>query len=111
MNRLLRKPEPEKPLLEQLKEQIDLAEEFDRLIAFSGWEKVLKFMAAEVNGTLTEATRSEFDPQKQAIFVNQWNAKRELLDKTLAWIETIQKERDRLVADYREAENAGHTGN
>jgi hypothetical protein len=100
MRRILNK-EPEKPLVEQLKEQIELAEEFDRLQAFSGWEKVLKFMAAEINGTLTEATRSEYDPAKQAVFVNQWNAKRELLDKTIAYMESAQNERDRIVEEYK----------
>lgn len=97
--------QPEKSLAEQLKEQIDLAEEFDRLQSLSGWEKVARFMAAEVNGTLTEATRHEFDPTKQAILVNQWNAKRSLLDKTIAYMESAQRERDRIVEEYKEMQN------
>jgi hypothetical protein len=100
--RQLQNRQPEKPLLEQLKEQIDLAEEFDRLQAFSGWEKVLRYMGAEVNSTLLEATRYELDPAKQAIYVNQWNAKRSLLDKTIAYMESAQNERDRIVEEYKE---------
>lgn len=108
LNRLLRKkPEPEKSLIEQLKEQIDLAEQFDTLQALPGWEKVLRFMGAQVNSTLAEATQAEYDPAKQAIFVNQWNAKRELLDKTIAYMESAQNERDRIVEEYKEMRDAG----
>ncbi len=110
--RLLRhKREPEKPLLEQLKEQIDLAEEFDTLQSLSGWEKVARFMAAEVNATLVEATRAELDPARQAILVNQWNAKRQLLDKTIGYMESAQNERDRIVDEYKEMQDAGNAGN
>jgi hypothetical protein len=107
MNRLLKIREPEKPLIEQLKEQIDLAEEFDRLQALSGWEKVARFMASEVNGELTEATRFKLDQEKQAIIVNRWDAKRELLDKTIAYMESAQRERDRIVEEYKEMRDAG----
>lgn len=103
--------QPEKTLAEQLKEQIDLAEEFDRLQSLSGWEKVAKFMAAEVNGTLMEATRHELSPAIQAILVNQWNAKRSLLDKTIAYMESAQRERDRIVEEYKEMQNAGIASN
>jgi hypothetical protein len=107
LNRLLRKKvEPEKPLLEQLKEQIDLAEEFDRLQAFPAWEKVLRYMGTEVNSELTEATRYKYDPVKQQVHVIGWNAKRELLDKTLAFMESAQNERDRIIEEYREMQNA-----
>jgi hypothetical protein len=111
LNRILKlKREPEKPLLEQLKEQIDLAQEFDTLQALPGWEKVLRYMGAEVNATLLEATRSEHDPAKQAIFVNQWNAKRALLDKTIAYMESAQNERDRIVEEYKEMRDARDNG-
>src|SRR5271169_1951168 len=115
LNSLYRKlkSEPEKSLIEQLKEQIDLAQEFDTLQALPGWEKVAKFMAQEVHATLLEATRMEFDPAKQAIFVNKWNAKRELLDKAISFMESAQRERDRIIEEYKEARDAGEpiTGN
>jgi len=115
LNSLYRKlkSEPEKSLVEQLKEQIDLAQEFDTLQALPGWEKVAKFMAQEVHATLLEATRMEFDPAKQAIFVNKWNAKRELLDKAISFMESAQRERDRIIEEYKEARDAGEpiTGN
>ena len=52
-----KKVEPEKPTLEQLKDQIELAEQFDKLQGLPIWQKILEHMALEVNGELTESTK------------------------------------------------------
>lgn len=107
-----KKPEePEVSLLDQLKEQIDLAEEFDTLQSLPGWEKVLRFMGAEVNSELMDATRNKFEPIKQTVHVTRWDAKRELLDKMQAYIESAQSERNRIVDEYKGMRDAGIDGN
>lgn len=107
-----RKPlEPEKPLLEQLKEQIDLAQEFDTLQSLPAWEKILRYVGAEVNSELMDATRNKLDPKIQAVYVTRWDAKREIVDKMLGYIESAQRERDRIVEEYREAQHGGSSDN
>ena len=102
-----KQPEAEKPLLEQLKEQIDLAQEFDTLQSLPAWEKILRFVGAEVNAELMDATRNKLDPKIQAVYVTRWDAKREIVDKVLGYIESAQRERDRIVDEYREAQHGG----
>jgi hypothetical protein len=106
-----RQPEPERPTLEQLKEQIELAEQFDKLQNLPIWQKLLEHMALEVNGELTESTKYIYDPVRQTAHVVRWCAKRELLDNTLGWIDGVQAERDRIVAEFtKEHDNGGSGG-
>jgi hypothetical protein len=106
--RLRRPPEAEKPTLEQLKDQIELAEQFDKLQNLPIWQKLLERMALEVNGELTESTKYIYDPVRQTAHVVRWCAKRELLDNTLGWIDGVQLERDRIVAEFtKEQEDGG----
>lgn len=102
-------PEPEKPTFEQMKEVIDLADEFDRLQAFPVWEKILRRLGTEVNGELVEATKFKYEPQRQSVHTIRWDAKREFLDNTLGWIEATQRERDRIIEEYRERSTNGNT--
>jgi hypothetical protein len=87
---------------EQMKEIIDLAEQFDRLQSVPGWEKVIKWLGSEVIGELSDAAKYKFDPVKRLTHVDYWNAKREMLDGLLGWMDSTQKERDRIVEEYRE---------
>lgn len=98
---LRQKQEPEQPTLEQIRQVIEQAEKFDKLQAMPGWEDILKFLAAEVNGTLTEAAGMKRKPILQKTFVVRWDAKRELLDNMLGWIDQQQAERDRIVEEAR----------
>ena len=104
---------PEKSIFEQQKEVIDAAEEWDRLTTFPAWTKALRFMAEEVNATLVESTKHVGDPAKMMWLVNEWNAKRQLLDNLQAQIESDMRERDRIVAEYKEIqrEHESNTGN
>ena len=100
---------PEQPTLEQIREVIELAEQFDKLQAMPGWEKVLKYLAGEVNGELTSVTGRKKNPRLQQVFVIRWDAKRELLDNLLGWIDGQQAERDRIVAEVKATSGQGHS--
>lgn len=107
-------PEPELPTFEQMKAVIDLADEFDRLQAIPVWEKILRRLGEEVNGELIESTKYRYEPERQRVHVIRWDAKREQLDNTLGWIEATQRERDRIIEEYREKANGRgntNTGN
>lgn len=99
---------PQQTTLEQMKEVIDSAEEFDRLQSLGAWEKVLRYLGAEVNGELIDATKHKYDPVKQSVHVQRWDAKREMLDKLQGWIESTQNERDRIVEEYKERADGGN---
>jgi hypothetical protein len=81
---------------------LDRAARFDRLIAEPGWEDICRFMVNEVQTEITTASTYEFQPETAAIYVNRWNAKRSLVDGVLAYMDSICKERDRLVEQYRQ---------
>jgi len=102
-------PEPEKPTLEQMKEVIDQAEEFDRLQALPVWEKMIKHLGMEVNAELIEATKYKYEPVRQTAHTVRWDAKRELLDNFLGWMESTQRERDRIVEEFREIKYGGRS--
>lgn len=102
LNRFRKKPEPEKSVLEQQKEIIDLAEQFDRLTSFPAWLKALRFMGEEVNSMLIEATKLESTPDLMMYEVIRWNAKRQILDNLQGYINSTLAERDRIVEEIRE---------
>ena len=99
------KPQPEPgqaTTIEQMKEVVDLASEFDRLQGLPIWEKIVLHMGTEVQSELMEATQFKWEPARAQIHTCRWDAKRELLDNTLGWIAATQKERDRLIHEFRE---------
>lgn len=102
--------EQPKDTMEQMRDVIDLAVEFDKLQGLPVWAKVLERMGAEVNGELVEATKFKYEPVKQTTHTIRWDAKRELLDNTLGWIESTQRERDRIVNEFKEYRYGGNDG-
>lgn len=98
-------PEPEKPTYEQMKEVIDLAEMFDKLQQLPVWEKILRFLGAEVNSALLDQSKCIFDAEQGRVRHLIWNAKRGLLDDMLGWIESTQGERDRIMGEFKEREH------
>lgn len=90
-----------KPDLEQMKEVIDAAKEFDSLVVMPGWEKALKYCVAEVNSEVAEATKYKYEPVRQAVHVTRWDAKRELLDGMLGYISKIQRDRDDIIEQVK----------
>lgn len=97
--------ETEKPTLEQMKDVIELAGEFDKLQALPVWEKILRFMGREVNMALLAQAKCEFDPEQGRVRHLIWNSKRGLLDDLQAWIESTQNERDRIGKEFKEIED------
>lgn len=101
----LRNPKPsgqaDKPTYEQMKDVIELAEEFDRLQLLPVWEKVIRHLGMEVQGELIEATKFKYEPVRQTAHTVRWDAKRELVDSLLAWIDSTQAERTRITEEFR----------
>jgi|SRR5215831_20191420 len=89
-------PPDNRSTAEQMREVIELAEQFDRLQQLPVWETILKHLAAEVNGELVEATKYRYEPARQVTHTVRWDAKRELLDGLLGWMEATQRERNRI---------------
>ena len=100
-------PEPEKPTYEQMKEVIELAEMFDKLQQQAVWERILRFLGAQVNTALLDQSKCLFDAEQGRVRHLIWNSKRGLLDDMLAWIESTQAERDRIMGEYKEVQR-GH---
>lgn len=100
-------PQPEQTTPEQMKAVIDLAEEFDKLQNLPVWEKILRQMGAEVQGELIEATKFKYEPVRQVAHTTRWDAKRELLDNVLGWMEATQNERTRIINDFKEMKGVG----
>lgn len=100
-------PAPEKATYEQMQEVIDLAEEFDKLQHLPVWEKILRRQGAEVNSELVEATKYKYEPVRQTAHTVRWDAKREMLDNLLGWMESTQAERDRIIEEFREMKQHG----
>jgi hypothetical protein len=94
-----------------MKEQVDLAIEFDRLVGLPGWEKVLRHAAAEVNDEIAEVTKHPYAPEIQRIGVIRWDAKRALLDSIIGYIESTQRERDRIVKELQDGGSSNPAGN
>lgn len=84
---------------EQVSEVIKKAEWFDRLTAEPGWEEIVRHMASEVNGELLEAAGKKYDREGRLMHCDMWHAKRELLDSAIAYIESMQRERDRIIGE------------
>lgn len=101
----------EKTTAEQLKEVIETAEQFDALQRMAGWEKILLHFGTEVQGELLESTKYKYEPERQRVHVIRWDAKRELLDSAIGYIESLQGERDRILAEYKGERNNEHTSN
>ncbi|HEX8838473.1 MAG TPA: hypothetical protein VF748_16135 [Candidatus Acidoferrum sp.] len=103
--------EPEKPTFEQMKEQIELAEQFDRLQHLPVWEAIIRRLGAEVNGELVEAAKYKYEPVRQTAHTVRWDAKREMLDGLLGWMESVQAERNRIIEDFRDIDATRGDGN
>ncbi len=84
-----------------MKEVIDQAEEFDKLQVLPVWEKILRRLGSEVNGELIEATKFKYEPVRQTAHTVRWDAKRELLDNLLGWMESTQAERERIIEEFK----------
>ena len=91
------------------------AECFDQLVKEPGWEYALDLMTEKINLEIAEATRQpslEFYaawPETQRIHMIRWNAKRELLDSMLAYIQDTQKQRDEIL-EMERLEEGGQRG-
>lgn len=103
--------EDARPTLEQMKEVIDQADEFDKLQNLPVWEKILRHLGTEVNAELIEATKFKYEPIRQTAHTVRWDAKRELLDGLLGWIESTQQERTRIIDEFRGMRDGQHTNN
>lgn len=101
--------EPEKPTYEQMREQIELAEMFDHLQRLPVWEAIIRRLGAEVNSELVEAAKYKYEPTRQSAHTIRWDAKRELLDGLLGWMESVQAERERIIEDFKELEHGRTT--
>jgi hypothetical protein len=93
----------DRPTVEQMRDVIDLADMFDKLQALAVWEKIVRQMGMEVNAELIEATKYKYEPVRQTAHTTRWDAKRELLDNLLGWIESTQAERARIIEDFKAA--------
>lgn len=91
----------ERSTVEEQKEIIDKAEKLDQVIDLPGWEEICRYMVSEVQANISQATRLPNLSKRQQAEVIRWNAKRELLDGTLGWIESIRRSRDEIVEQYR----------
>lgn len=112
LKRLQRKPTEtqQQTPLEQTKNLIEQAERFDRLTREPGWEEILKFMAANVQDEIAQATQHQYEAELSRIHCVRWNAKRSLLDSAVGYIESVQRSRDEIVEQYRKGEADGGTG-
>jgi len=98
----LPKPEQrnEKSTVDQMKEVIELAEGFDRLQALPVWEQIVLHLGKSVTAELMDATKFKFEPARAQVHTIRWDAKREVVDDLLGWIEATQNERARLIEEF-----------
>lgn len=95
-----------------MKEQIELAERFDKLIYCPGWEDALKFLGNRVNNELLSATEKPYEPEMQRIHVVRWDSKRDLVDSLVSYIESTRRSRDEIVEQFTKKEEVdGGTSN
>ena len=59
-------------------------------------------MASEVNSEIAAAAEKKYEPEMQQVHVIRWDAKRELLDNTIGYIEGMLKSRDEIIEQYKE---------
>ena len=84
------------------------ASKFDQLVADPGWLEIQDFYAAEINNAILIAAND--DPEKAEVnrlHVVRWNAKRELNDAAIHYIEETRRLRDEIVNPPKE-ENYVH---
>ena len=94
-----------KPSAEEMKEVIDAALDFDKLVVMPGFERACKFLVAEVNREIAEATQFKYEPERQRVHVIRWDAKREMIDGMMGMISSIQRSRDEIVEQHRTQRN------
>lgn len=90
-----------KPSAEEMKEVIDAALDFDKIVVMPGFERCCKFLVAEVNREISEATQFKYEPDRQRVHVIRWDAKRELIDGMMGYINGMQRSRDEIVNQFR----------
>lgn len=90
-----------KPSAEEMKEVIDAALDFDKIVAMPGFERACKFLVAEVNREIAEATQYKYEPDRQRVHVIRWDAKRELVDGMMGFITSMQRSRDEIVSQLK----------
>lgn len=96
-----------KPSAEELKEVIDAALDFDKIVVMPGFERACKFLVGEVNREIAEATQYKYEPERQRVHVIRWDAKREMIDGMMGYINSIQRSRDEIVNQYRRERDGG----
>jgi len=100
-----------KPSAEEMKDIIDAASDFDKLVVMPGFERACKHLVAGVNQEISEATQYKYEPDRQRVHVIRWDSKREQLDDLMGYISSIQRSRDQIVEQYRENMNEHSTSN
>jgi len=96
----------EKPTVQQMQELIEEAEDYDRLTNMKGWARIVQSMVEEINGEIAKATAQKMCPDIMVVYVQYWNAKRELLDNALGRIADIRKQRDEIVEQFKTKEDS-----
>lgn len=86
---------------------IEKAEMFDRLVREPGWEDALRYMANMVQVEIASATQHQFEAELCRVYCMRWNAKRDLLDGVVGYIESIQRSRDEIVDQFRKEKEDG----
>lgn len=84
---------------------------FDRLVREPGWEKILRYMANAVQVDIASATQHQYEAERCRVMVIRWDSKRELLDGAIGYIESIQKSRDEIVAQFKTEKEEVHVSN
>lgn len=97
----LSNPEEAKATVEEMKGIIDDAVEFDKLAATAGWSKVNRFVMQHIDNSIIEATEKKYEPSIQAVLVTRWDAKRELWDGLIGYMQGVQKSRDAIVEEFK----------
>ena len=98
----------ETPTLEQLKTQIELAEEFDRLVSLPGWEKAMRYLVDKMNGELFEGRKYPYNSAAQLQCTQRYYAMQDAVSGLEGHILSIQGERDRIVNEWKERINGGN---
>lgn len=101
-----------KPSAEEMKEVIDAALDFDKVVVMPGFERACKFLVAEVNREIAEATQYKYEPERQRVHVIRWDAKREMIDGMMGYINGMQRSRDEILSQFRRGDESDvNTGN
>lgn len=87
--------------IDEMKEVIDAAADFDKLVVMPGFERICKHLVASVNAEISEATQYKYEPERQRVHVIRWDAKRETVDGMMAFIDSMQRTRDEVVEQYK----------